>query len=350
MIVLNEAPSIEKTLLSCKPFIDRWLIVDTGSTDGTQEIIERTLRDIPGRLLSRPFVDFATTRNVALAEETEATFVLMLSGDETLVGGGALRAFCVAHEKHTDGAYDCTIAMGSICYQSPRLTRVSAGWRYTGVTHEVLQHPDGVTVAAIGVKACHILHKKRGSAHERWIADEKLLKAEWERNPTPRTAFYLAQTYECLGNLPEALRRYEIRIKLGGWHEELFEARLRAARIRLSIVPHIGVIELLEVHSIAPHRAEPLYDIGLHYYRAGMRAVGLVFAQRAAQIPYPANDRLFVTESIYRWQAWDLVACCAGEDRHLGLDAARKALAGNPADKRLETNVENCAQLVFELG
>jgi hypothetical protein len=38
MIVKNEAHGIRETLESFKPFIDRWTILDTGSTDGTQRI------------------------------------------------------------------------------------------------------------------------------------------------------------------------------------------------------------------------------------------------------------------------------------------------------------------------
>lgn len=66
MIVKNENATIADTLDSVKDEIDHWTIVDTGSTDGTQDIIRATLEGIPGQLLSKPFVDFSTTRNFAL--------------------------------------------------------------------------------------------------------------------------------------------------------------------------------------------------------------------------------------------------------------------------------------------
>jgi glycosyltransferase involved in cell wall biosynthesis len=39
MIVKNEAPVIRRCLDSVRPIIDYWVIVDTGSTDGTQDVI-----------------------------------------------------------------------------------------------------------------------------------------------------------------------------------------------------------------------------------------------------------------------------------------------------------------------
>ena len=39
MIVKNEAPVIRRCLDSVRSLIDYWVIVDTGSTDGTQDIV-----------------------------------------------------------------------------------------------------------------------------------------------------------------------------------------------------------------------------------------------------------------------------------------------------------------------
>ena len=39
MIVKNEAAILRETLERVRPIVDEWVIVDTGSTDGTQAII-----------------------------------------------------------------------------------------------------------------------------------------------------------------------------------------------------------------------------------------------------------------------------------------------------------------------
>jgi len=54
MIVKNEAQVIARCLTSVRPIIDYWVIVDTGSTDGTQETIRTLTGDLPGELHERP--------------------------------------------------------------------------------------------------------------------------------------------------------------------------------------------------------------------------------------------------------------------------------------------------------
>ena len=66
MIVKDEAPVIERCLRSVLPMIDWWVISDTGSTDGTQEIVRRTMAGTDGLLLERPWVSFGHNRQEAL--------------------------------------------------------------------------------------------------------------------------------------------------------------------------------------------------------------------------------------------------------------------------------------------
>lgn len=336
MILKNEEASIQKTLLSVGHFIDRYTIwVDDKSTDRTFDLLAEGLDSSQGKIIRGTFEDFSQARNAALAAETEATFSLMLSGGESLVDGEALLEFCQDHVDDTDGAYDIEVQLGANRYPSPRLTRTGSAWHYEGVTHEVLVSPDG-SLPTKRVPDAWVLHEKNGGSRDRWYLDAKLLREEWDRKNTPRTAFYLGQSYELLGEMAKALKWYERRVKMGGWWEEVYESMFRSAKLR-----GCDLEEMLEVHNFAPHRAEPLYEIGLRYYRQEKYPLGLLFAEKAAALPYPKNDRLFVIESYYRWQAWDLVACCAKSDRELALYAAKRALEGNPTLARLKENVES---------
>jgi glycosyltransferase involved in cell wall biosynthesis len=67
MIVRDEAHVIERCLASVKPYIDHWVIVDTGSVDDTPARIASALAGVPGTLHHRPWRDFGHNRSEALA-------------------------------------------------------------------------------------------------------------------------------------------------------------------------------------------------------------------------------------------------------------------------------------------
>jgi hypothetical protein len=48
MIVKDEAHTLAQTLMSVKAFVDRYYILDTGSTDGTPELIGQVMEGISG--------------------------------------------------------------------------------------------------------------------------------------------------------------------------------------------------------------------------------------------------------------------------------------------------------------
>src|SRR5215472_16270363 len=85
MIVRDEAPVIARCLASVRPIIDYWVIVDTGSTDGTQDAIRTLMADLPGELHERPWRDFAHNRTEALElAQSRGEYVLFIDADDLL--------------------------------------------------------------------------------------------------------------------------------------------------------------------------------------------------------------------------------------------------------------------------
>ena len=86
MIVKNESKIIKRCLDSVKPIIDYWVIVDTGSVDGTQEIIKKHLKDIPGELHERPWKNFGENRTEAFQlAKGKGDYLLFMDADDVLV-------------------------------------------------------------------------------------------------------------------------------------------------------------------------------------------------------------------------------------------------------------------------
>ena len=74
---------IVRCLESVKPWIHSWVIVDTGSTDGTQDLVRETLQGLPGALFQRPWRDFGSNRSEAIRlAGSRADYLLFLDADE----------------------------------------------------------------------------------------------------------------------------------------------------------------------------------------------------------------------------------------------------------------------------
>jgi glycosyltransferase involved in cell wall biosynthesis len=89
MIVRNEAHVVEEALASVAPHLDYWIVVDTGSTDGTQDVIRQffSARSLPGELHERTWHDFGANRTEALALcDGNAEYAWVIDADDVVVG------------------------------------------------------------------------------------------------------------------------------------------------------------------------------------------------------------------------------------------------------------------------
>ncbi len=87
MIVKNETGVITRCLDSVRPLVDYVLIEDTGSTDGTQELIRDWLakNNVPGEVIEEPWRDFAYNRSHVMAklrERGEIGYALIIDADD----------------------------------------------------------------------------------------------------------------------------------------------------------------------------------------------------------------------------------------------------------------------------
>src|SRR5688572_29334246 len=142
MIVRNESRIIERCLNSVIKLIDHWVIVDTGSTDGTQEIIRRCMRNVPGQLIERPWVDFAYNRSEALEfARGKSDYVFVIDADDVLVQDEGFVPPPLAHD-----AYYLKIRCGAMVFWRIQLFRNAPGWYYKSAVHEYVVGPEPATV------------------------------------------------------------------------------------------------------------------------------------------------------------------------------------------------------------
>src|ERR1700739_4642309 len=89
MIVRNEADVVAETLDSVAPYISSWVIVDTGSSDGSQDVVRQHIArlGIPGELHARQWRNFGHIRTEALnLAQGHGDYIWVIDADDIVVG------------------------------------------------------------------------------------------------------------------------------------------------------------------------------------------------------------------------------------------------------------------------
>lgn len=312
MIVRDEAQTIESVLESYIPHIDCWTIVDTGSTDGTQEIVRKLFakHDKPGEIFATNFVDFSTNKNQALDLHGEkSVFTIMPIGK--LVADHRLRTELRQWEHSASPpAFRVTVRDYS---ELPLIQKTSAKNRYKGRTHEYLD----VDTRIVGASLCEMVydrsHRTKEQWEARWQRDIDLLAQDVHSEDTAistRAWFYLGQTCECLGDFGSALNAYATRAGIPGYFDETYLAKMRIAKMMVKL--HRSWPEImnayLEAYRFDFNRAEPLYYIAKRYYDGNSPELALMFAREAALKLEPKTDLSFSVErNIYEHDVMNLL-------------------------------------------
>ena len=332
MIVKDEQSIIAKNLASAKQIIDYWVIVDTGSTDGTQEEIRRCMQGVPGELHERPWVDFEHNRNEALAlARGKADYILMMDADETFLFDAGFQTPLLTEDGYLFSFHK---PGGAMQFHRLWMIRDDPGWRWVGILHETLENPrphtrgvrEGISVFLGDVG-------RRTADPEKQAKDAKTLEAALEKEPNhSRYLFYLAQTYVAMGEYAKALTCYEKRAALGGFEEEVYISLYRIAQMRNALRPNAELFldELAKAFRFRPSRAEPIYMMGNQFICSENYLQGYRTAQFGAAIPLP-SDSLWVQTRIYDWGFLYQQAFCAAK---VGYDEEAKQLFGEILEKK----------------
>lgn len=312
MIVKNEAAVITRCLASVRPVIGHWIIVDTGSTDGTQAIIRDFMHDIPGELHERPWVDFAHNRTEALRlSRGHGDYSLLIDADDTLVidPGFSLPAL-------DRDFYSLMIESPPMRWPLAQLFRNERAWRYAGVLHEFPVCEDHANPTGDLLPGLRILRGQDGNRRKdpdvfrRDAAIlEQALRSEADPMLAARYRFYLAQSYRDGGEPEKALANYLIRANAGFWEQEVYVSLWEAAKLQEQLhhpIDHI-LATLRRANDTCASRAEALYGASRLCRLAGRHAEGFVFAQKGLQVPVP-DDALFSSLWVYQYGLLDELA------------------------------------------
>jgi len=353
MIVKNAGSLLEQVLTENLPIIDRWCILDTGSTDGTQDVIRRVLANKKGILYEEPFVDFKVSRNrcLELAGLT-CKFILML--DDTYSVRGDLRSFLteVRGDQFSD-SFSLMIQSDDTEYYSNRIIKSTTQLRYIHTIHEVITDKNNINVTVPPNKA--VIFDHRADYMEKRTNDRKqfdlgLLFKEVEDYPDdPRALYYIAQTYGCIGDELHKAEYFEKRINhpVQGYVQEKIDACFELARcynFKINPITKQNIINkltdeewkiceklYLQAYSLDTNRPDSLYFIGIHYYLLQDYKSAYIYFLKGFQTGYPVGSQysLKPTLSFHFLPKFLAEVCYFFDDYTNGFEAAKLFLTSS---------------------
>jgi len=353
MIVKNETKILHECLDSVHPHIDYWVIVDTGSTDGTQEYIKQYFveKGIPGELIEKPWVNFGHNRTEALDLcAGKGDYAWMIDADDRVMG-----TFKYPHNRNlTADAYAIKCGREGCVWWRNQIFKTGIGWKYVGILHEYA-HCEKQPLIQEKIEGDYYLEartlgqERNGSVTpvEKYSKDAELLLEALKTEPTnSRYQFYLGQSYFDSQQWDKAIEAYYKRVEMGGWEEECYYSLFRIALCEISKESAWPVVQqkLLDAYDYRPCRAEPLHAIARFLRMNGRPRAAYLFAKEAAQIPYPQQDILFIDTNVYKWMALDELAATAFyvHDYRTGYAACEALLKQNRLpESEVERNQKN---------
>ncbi|MGW1890539.1 glycosyltransferase [Streptomyces sp. NPDC002004] len=294
MIVKNESRVIERCLASVRDLVDHWVISDTGSTDGTQDLVRTALDGIPGKLHEEPWTDFGHNRTLTLAHARGTSdYLLLIDADMVVRREGPLPAL-------TADSYLLRHVGDAECWVG-RLVRSGIAWRYEGATHAYLTTDVPTTRARLGALAIEQIDDGR-SRTDKLTRDARLLTAELERDPhRSRAVYHLARTMHALGDSRRAVELYERRAAMGGWPEEIYCSLLQAGVLRAADDDWPGAMDaFLRAWEARPQRLEACYELTARLRRMGRHHAAHAILSAVVDRAAP-DDLLYVQPWVYRW-------------------------------------------------
>ena len=307
IMVKNAGDQFEQTLLENLPFIDRWTILDTGSTDNTIDIIKKVLiGKKEGNLYCEPFINFKDSRNRLLdLAGKECKFNVML--DDTYVLKGNLKNFLnITRGDQYAKSFTLYIQDKNNKYGSNRVTKSFHELRYKFRIHEIIDDKNDLNIcipcddAYIEDKEFDFMKKRSDNRKE---LDFKLLFEELEENPfEARTYYYLGQTYKLVGDYKNAFKYYLKRGEFinSGFRQELVDSLFEAGKIaQYNLNMPWEYCKSLYEKSYEQDKSRPdaLYLIGSHYYLLNDYENAYYYLKKCFEIGYPEHTQFSLKPS-----------------------------------------------------
>lgn len=330
-ICKDESHIITRMLDSLSKITDLIVCNDTGSTDGTQEVIRKWGLDnnIPTYVFERTFDNFQNSRNYAMQKlkdvigeigwDSNMTWGYWIDCDERLIIDSKFNKNNIDKDLYMIDTF-----IGSMKYTRNTFFRTSKSFEWYGPVHEFIRYVGSEQITSGLIEGLSVDVKMdggswKGDISEKYRKHAAIYEEYIRTNNDPRWIFYVAQSWHdaATTNSREeneerwrrSLRYYRERVnRMDGYEEERYYSQLRTGSImRMMEMPWNETHqELLKAYAMEPTRAESIKVIIDHYVGMGEWNMAYMYSKFCKvnfhnKSPYP-KKLLFVDESLYKWR------------------------------------------------
>ena len=329
MIVKNEAHVIASTLENLCSYIlfDYWVIVDTGSTDDTKQIISDFFKNknINGELHETKWKNFGFNRSDALTKAYNKTdYLLIFDADDRVIGD-----FVLPKELNLDGYH---LKFGNnFSYIRLLLVNNRLKWKFMGVLHEyIICTNENYHCKFDNIEGNYYLVSGKSGARSnnpnKYRDDAMILEAAYHEakenkdDIMVRYSFYCAQSYKDAGSTEKSIEWYKKRIEHGGWNQEVYYSYITIGNLYAQMNNMESAFYYWALSFDAdPERCEGIYSIikkcrEKGYFKMAYRYYQWIEKNKKCNL----LDKLFVTENIYKYlldYEFTVIACYVNQHK-----------------------------------
>lgn len=332
MIVKNEAHIILETLGTLLPYVDYFVINDTGSTDGTQQVIYDFFNkhNIKGEVIDHEFrtctchmedkykksiysefFHFGWNRTYSLQKCVgKSDYIFIMDADDLLVGNPDFSNL-TADKYNLNFGENFTYYRPLIIKNDPKFN-----WCFKEPLHEYLTNKNKITVNDQILPNCHIVSRSlgaRGKDPNKFVNDANVFEKYIIAKPkNGRSYFYCANSYFDGKQYLKAIEFYNKRIAIGGWYEETVYSHIKICMAHIHLNSDYKLIKkaALDSYKYCNKRSESLFSLIEYALNHQEYEDAYKYASIGITIPLPKDLTLFIHNDVYNWKMM-FVLCSA---------------------------------------
>ncbi|GAA0177565.1 glycosyltransferase [Clostridium sediminicola] len=339
MIVKDEEKVIGRCLECIKDIVDEIVIVDTGSTDKTIDIVSK----YNAKLYHFKWIDnFSEARNFAFDQATK-DFIMWLDADDILLDEDIIKLKKMKEKLDSSiDAVSMKYIVGkdeygniTLSYKRNRLVKRTRNFKWIGAVHEYIAVCGKIIDSDI-----NIIHKKSKNSFNRNIEIYKSMIENNKKFTTRDILYYANELYEHL-DYERAIQYYKILLTKDAWVED----QIKACGNLSDCYYFISDYELAREYCFKSFeygkpRAEQCCRIGCLFLEEKKYELASYWYKTALELEKPENSSGFFIEPCWTWLPHLQLCVCYEKMKKIQLAYFHneKALKYRPNDKTMLEN------------